>query len=197
MIERKTHLYSIGKTSYKRATKYLTQKQVERIFEASERAYKNGAPLNRFFTIHYDDYAAIKNPQRFVLSLLERTRKWLKYRGLPVAYIYVIENGNIKGLHTHILLHIPANYQRAYKRALKRWLPFEWTRERINVKSVKYPTYGNISPLDSSYGVLRYMCKGIKPNVNIRGIKPSDQGEVFGKRWGVSRNLNNNKLCSE
>ncbi len=185
----KPHLYSIGKTYYLHAHDYLTAKQVERIFTACEKAYNQGTPLNRFITIHYDDYADPKRPQQFITLILERSRKWLEYRGLPVAYLYVLENGKYKGIHAHMLIHIPAHYQREYKKALRRWLPFEWSRTRVNVKTIKYPCYGDISPLDGLYGVLRYMCKGIDPKANLWSIKPIFQGTIFGRRWGVSRSI--------
>lgn len=179
--------YSINKSYYRHSHKYLTAKQVETIFSAAEKAYYQGMPLNRFFTIHYNDHADPKNPQAFVTDILGHTRKWLQHRGLPVAYAYVIENGKTKGIHAHILIHIPKHYQRDYKQALRRWLPFEWTKKTVTVKPVNYPDYGQLSPLSHIYGVLRYMCKGIDPETPVRGIRPRYQGEISGRRWGTSK----------
>lgn len=185
----KTPLYSIGKKYYRHAHKYLTANQVRNIFSAAEQAYYQYTPLNRFFTIHYNDYADPNNPQQFVTDILARTRKWLQYRRLPVAYVYVIEKGKTKGIHTHILLHIPAHYQREYKKALRRWLPFEWNKTTVNVKPIKHPQYGDLSPLHTLYGTLRYICKGINPAEPILGIKPRNQGRISGQRWGISESL--------
>ena len=185
----KTHLYSNGKKYYSHAHRYLTVKQVNCIYQACETAYEHGTPLNRFFTIHYNDYADLKNPQKFMTDILDRSRKWLKYRGLPVAYVYVIENGKIKGIHGHLLIHIPAPYQTKYKQALKGWLPFEWNKRRVDVKTIKYPPYGLLSHHSRIYGLLQYMCKGINPKTPVRGIKPRYQGEIFGKRWGINKEL--------
>lgn len=185
----KLHLYSKTKPRYNRPHKYLTAKQVEALFSGCEKAYNQGTPLNRFITVHYDDYANLRKPIIFVTDILERTRKWLKYRGLPVAYLYVIENGKNKGIHTHILLHIPAHYQREYKRALKKWLPFECNPQRLKVRTIPYAHYGELSPMSKALGTLSYMCKGINPKEAIRGIAPKDQGEVYGKRWGISESL--------
>lgn len=187
----KTHLYSIAKPRYKRPCKHLTETQVRNLFFACEKAYKQNMPLNRFFTIHYDDVADKKHPQKFITSILEKTRKWLKYRGLPTAYVYTLENGKNKGIHVHLLLHIPNHHQRPYKRALKKWLPFEWSSQRIVVKPVKYPEYGELSPLSHAHGVLSYMCKGINPKSLISDIKPKNQGDIFGRRWGISKTLIN------
>ena len=185
----KPHLYSIRKTYFIHANRYLSEKQVKKIFGACEKAFQTGTPLNRFFTIHYNDHADPKRPQEFVNYILERSRKWLTYRGIPTAYAYVIENGKTKGIHLHLLIHIPPNFQREYKRALARWLPFEWSRKRVDTKTISYPHYGELSPLDGVYGVLRYMCKGVNPATPVYGIKPKYQGEVFGQRWGVSKSL--------
>lgn len=185
----KSHLYSNGKNYYSHSHRYLTRKQVDSIFNACETAYENRTPLNRFFTIHYNDFADPKNPQKFMTDILDRSRKWLQYRGLSVAYVYVIENGKEKGIHGHLLIHIPAPYQSQYKQALKRWLPFEWNKRTVDVKTVKYPSYGQLSPLSRIYGLLRYMCKGLNPKTPVKGIKPRPQGEIYGKRWGMSRRL--------
>ena len=184
-----TYLYSIGKKYIKHAHKYLTEQQVNNIFLAAEKAYYRYTPLNRFFTIHYNGYADPKNPQKFVTDILAKTRKWLQYRGFPVSYVYVIESGKMKGIHVHILLHIPEHYQREYKKALKRWLPFEWTKTTVNVKPIKHPQYGDLSPLHTLYGFLRYICKGIDPAKPIFGINPKYQGEIYGQRWGISESL--------
>ncbi len=187
--KKKPHLYSIGKKYYIHPTKHLTPKQVEKLFSASEKAYYLQSPLNRFITIHYDDYADPKRPQDFIVKILEHSRKWLKRRGFPVAYIYVLENGKRKGIHAHILIHIPNRHQLEYKKALRGWLPFEMTLKRVRFRTVKYPQYGELSPLNSIYGNLRYMCKGIEPDKPIRDITPKYQGEVYGQRYGIGRLL--------
>lgn len=184
-----THIYSIGKKYYIHTHEYLTAEQVNALFSACKTAYEMGHSLNRFITIHYDDYADEKRPQTFIKSILEKSRKWLLKRGLPVAYLYVIENGKRKGIHVHLLIHIPPHYQREYKTAMRKWLPFEWTRKRINVQTIKYPDYGVISALDGIYGNLRYICKSIDPQTPIMGIQPKYQGKIYGRRWGISKNL--------
>ncbi len=184
-----SHIYSMGKKHYARPTKYLTAKQVDRLFIACEKAYALGHPLNRFFTIQYNDYATPKKPQKVITNILEHTRKWLQRRNLPVAYIYVLENGKYKGIHAHILVHIPPNYQVDYKRALRNWVPFEWSKQRINTKTIRYPSFGDLHPLNSIYGTLRYMCKGIDERTPIHSIKPGYQGIIYGQRYGISLSL--------
>lgn len=183
----KPHIYSISKKHYTYPNEYLTAKQVNQIFQAGERAYALGCPLNRFITIHYDDYADPKRPQQFMVKILEHSRKWLQRRGLPVAYLYTLENGKYKGIHAHLLIHIPPTYQVAYKKALRRWLPFKMTMPHVNFKTISYPDFGKLHPLNGIYGKLRYMCKGIAPNDPIRDINPKPQGKIYGKRYGISQ----------
>ena len=188
-MTKKPLFISITKKSYIHATKHLSKKQVTRLFKAGEKAFNIGCPLNRFITIHYDDYADKKRPQKFVTDYLEHTRKWLKRRGLPVAYLYTLENGKTKGIHVHLLIHIPNHYYRIYKGDMARWLPFEVGKPRIVFKRVQYPTNGDLSPLHSLYGTMRYVCKALNPNSPAYGIEPKDQGEIMGRRWGISKSL--------
>jgi hypothetical protein len=183
------YIYSIAKKYYKHARKHLTEHEVNAIFNAGEKAYYQRTELNRFFTIHYDDYADRKHPQAFITNIMDKTRKWLQYRGLPVAYLYVIENSKTKGIHAHILIHIPAHNQIPYKKALKAWLPINSPKTIVNVQPIKYPLYGDLSPLNCIYGRLRYICKGIDPKVKAKGIRPRNQGIIIGKRWGISKSL--------
>lgn len=190
-MDKKPHLYSIKKNPYIHTSHYLTAKQVNRLFQAGENAYRLACPLNRFITIHYDDYADRKRPQRFITGFLEHSRKWLKRRGLPIAYLYTLENGKDKGIHAHLLIHIPAGYQVAYKKAMRGWLPFEVKTPRVKFKTIQYPHFGDLSPLHGVYGTLRYMCKGIDPKEPVRDITPIKQGEIMGRRWGVSKIIRN------
>lgn len=192
-MQNNPHIYSIRKTNpktrYRHETHHLTAHQVERIFSAAERAYESGVPLNRFITIHFDDYADRNNPQSFMVALMEHVRKWLKRRSLKTAYLYVIENAPIKGLHAHLMLHIPAGHQIAFKKAMRAWLPFEWSKKRVDVKRIDYPPFGALHALNPLYGRLRYICKGIDPKVTPRKIEPKHQGVIVGRRYGISRTL--------
>ncbi|NBX67232.1 MAG: hypothetical protein EBQ96_09585 [Proteobacteria bacterium] len=170
---------------YRHASKWLKDTQVQKLHDAALEAWKAGRPLNRFVTIHLKDSPAQRNPQAFTNALMEKTRKWLKRRKLPHAYVWVLENGPDKGIHLHLLQHIPAGHQADYRKALTVWLPFEAMPPRVVIKTVGYPPHGGIHERSRLAGVLRYMCKGIrKPHA---GIRPVYQGEITGRRCGVSR----------
>lgn len=182
-------IYSINKIRFKHENHYLTKQHVKKLYTAGERAFNNKTPLNRFITIHYDDIADKKYPQKFITKLLEHTRKWLQRRGLEVAYLWVIENAPIKGIHVHLMINIPEGHQVAYKKALRKWLPFEWSKTRVDIKRTQHPQFGKLHSLSGLYGRLRYVCKGVDPNQAIFNITPKYQGKVFGRRWGISRLL--------
>ena len=127
------------KISYIHPTQYLTIKQVKTLFHASEKAFELGCPLNRFITIHIDDFVDKKRPQKFVINFLDHTRRWLQRRGIRTAYLYVLENSPIKGIHVHLLLHVPSGYQVKYKKAMAKWVTFPIKRPHIVFKPIQYP----------------------------------------------------------
>ena len=183
------YIYSTMKISYIHTTNYLSKIQVESLFKAGEKAFEMNCPLNRFITIHNNDFADPKRPQKFIVELLNHVRKWLRRRNFPVAYLYTLEKGKIKGIHVHLLIHIPNGYQIEFKRAMAKWLPFEVKKPKVTFKSIQYPTYGKLSQLNGCYGILRYICKGVDPKDPTHGIEPKYQGNIMGRRWGTSQLL--------
>ncbi len=177
------------KTSYIHSTNHLSKTQVEKLFKAGEKAFELDCPLSRFITIHFDDYADQKRPQKFIVEFLSHARKWLKRRNIPVAYLYTLENGKIKGLHAHLLIHIPNGYQIEFKRAMAGWLPFEVKKPKVKFKGIQYPLYDKLTPFNGCYGTLQYICKGVDPKDTTYGIKPKYQRKIMGRRWGISELL--------
>ena len=173
------------KLSYTHENHYLTAKQVNDLFTLTHEAHTGKRALNRFITIHLKDLK-IKTAQSLVSNIMEKTRKWLQRNGFEHSHIWVLENGDVKGIHAHILVHIPRRYIHEYKRLLKKWLPLNVTDTTLNIKTVKYPDWGQLGGRSCVYGALRYMCKGIDPKTPTQGIRPEYQGEVIGRRCGHS-----------
>lgn len=176
------------KLFYTHENHYLTAKQVNDLFTLTREAHTGKRALNRFITIHLKDIKdlKIKTAQNLLSNVMEKTRKWLQRNGFDHAHIWVLENGEVKGIHAHILVHIPNNYIHQYKRLLKKWLSHEVTDSTLNIKKVKYPQWGQLGERSCVYGALRYMCKGIDLATPIHGIRPEYQGEVIGRRCGHS-----------
>ncbi len=173
------------KLSYTHETHYLTKKQVNDLFWLAANAHEEGKSLNRFITIHLKDLK-IKTAQICLSKLMEKTRKWLQRNGFDHAHIWVLENGDFKGLHAHILVHIPNYFIQEYKRLLKKWLP-PGNGENLDVQTIKYSQWGQLGGDSCVLGILRYMCKGIDPATPAQGIKPEYQGKIIGRRCGHSK----------
>jgi hypothetical protein len=89
--------------------------------------------------------------------------------------------GQNGGIHTHVLLHVPAPLTQdgTFKRALERSLEPEGGP--VHDKAIMILAAYN--PL----GKLRYNLKGIDPkHANDFGIQPEYQGALSGKRAGVT-----------
>lgn len=178
-------LYSNRKNKFHHAKPYLLAEHATRMFRHTEKAYAAGVPLNRFVTMHL--HTTNLHPQKFIGKLMEHTRKWLKQRNLPCAYLWVLENGMVKGVHVHILLHVPAGHWIAYKKAMKKWLPFPLKKPWVDTQGIGYAPWGELHPLSKVYGILKYICKGIEPQKAVNGIRPSYQGLIIGRRCGMSK----------
>ncbi len=185
----KATLLVCNKLSYTHESHYMSQKQVAGLFEHVRQCHMTGRPLNRFMTIQMKDLQQ-KSPQKTINDLMEKTRKWLKSKGHDPAYLWVLENGETKGIHAHLIIHIPKHCIHDYKRLIKKWLPLEITKTTLDFKTIKYPHYGHVGTRSCVYGVLKYMCKGINPSTPTHDIKPIYQGEIVGRRCGHSMTIN-------
>lgn len=172
---------------YDQPSQYLTKQQAIRIKQAAEHACAQNRPLNRHWTIMLKDTQAEQNAQAFIHCITNQTRKWLQRRGKSHAYIWVLENGIAKGLHIHMLSHIPNGLQISYKRTLKSWC-LKYGVTDIKVKGIHYPIYGELHPMNQIYGVVKYISKGINPKYqsDLADIKPRPQGMVYGRRIGMN-----------
>lgn len=170
--------------SYKHPNHYLTEQQEMSIYHSVSMAFKNGVALNRHFTLILKDTLAENKPQAFLTHIMDNTRKWLKRRSLDHAFLWVLENGRHKGIHVHLLLHIPSGYQIEYKRTLKKWLS-QYDVSDLKVSEIKYPPFGDLHPLSPLNKLIAYLCKGCETSQKSR---TKYQGAIYGRRWGTNIN---------
>lgn len=90
----------------RRSTCISLLKAVE-LVEAAQRAIAMGRPFNRHLTVHWEkagltDAQAATATGSFVKLIVD----WARRHG-GTCYAWVRENGERKGSHTHILLHVP------------------------------------------------------------------------------------------
>jgi hypothetical protein len=150
--------------------------------------------LNSFVTINWaltesgeDLFTELRN-QRFCRWL--RTRSGQMRTIIKPTYVFAREGG-----HVHWLVHIPDGLLEEFLRLLPRWIASLQNKgkgprkraentEPVGVGVVHY------EPVYNSVGVRKYLLKGIHPAEAYRfGINAEPQGEVAGRRTGVSRNL--------
>tara|TARA_R110002072_G_scaffold302681_1_gene487270 strand:+ start:22212 stop:22961 length:750 start_codon:yes stop_codon:yes gene_type:complete len=151
--------------------------------------------LNLFVTIQWnltnskqDNFAALRN-QRFC--------RWLRTRcdqlGISVApyYVYAREKN-----HVHWLVHIPEELIDEFTDLVSRWvtsLEQKGNAQRKRAQNHDPAPKGTvkIERVGNSVAVRKYLLEGMRPADAFRlGIKKiSPQGEIVGRRTGVSRTL--------
>ena len=102
--------------------KTISLSSAENVISAVGFASQSGHPLNRHLTISW--YVAgipgrVQDAQREVLQLAS---KWLKYRGVTPAYVWVIENSPRLRYHSHIYIHVPRHLAGKFRKMVNRWV---------------------------------------------------------------------------
>jgi hypothetical protein len=92
------------------ASRWLTERDFATLYSAAEFA--------QAFELYFDTTVAISwrlmGPEvegdvpAFFAAFTKCLRDWLEQRGLPVAWVYAHECGPRIGLHTHLILYVPA-----------------------------------------------------------------------------------------
>lgn len=167
---------------------------------AARQSVRIGLPLNRHVTIHWG-LAGIPDTDgmRATAKFLSLARDWLRKRGFDFAWVFTRENGDGKGEHVHILMHVPPHLGVEFGQRQRRWIR--------NITGNKYKTGtiltrrvgGNLhaawrSPeiyVINLGAVVAYLLKGVTQDVGeILGIPGVESGgHVIGKRTGYSENL--------
>lgn len=181
--------------NHKKHTPWLTAKQAERIIDAAEFATWVGIPLNTTVTIHW---ALAGGPGKGNWSarqarLFEHIRHWLNRRGGEWAAVWTIEAGEKgKDVHVHFAMHLPSEIE---ENELRSYLLSQLQAEVNNVLEVRPVQYwdGDGWIKGGLKGWLRYMLKGLDPKhydtFSISKKHHNTQGNVFGKRCGMTQNI--------
>lgn len=182
-----------------RASDGLTHRQCQRIIGAAYRASAIGLAFNRFVTIHWElagigDARAAWATGRFI----KLASDWLATRGGRFAWAWVRENGDGKGSHVHILLHVPPALARGFAAMQRRWLkritskpyrPGTIKSERVggSLRAAETVPEHYAANLDAA---LAYVLKGASPDAaRALGLERLEAGgRVIGKRSAVSQN---------
>ena len=179
----------------------LSKKDVENIRAAGVYTAEEHRELNRFTTIHFEA-ASITDPVWAIGRMMKLAGDWLRTKDAVPTYIWVREAGEGKGDHVHILWHVPPSLIRALAKRERGW------RKRIGAK----PRRGafKTKPVGLSYahgayqiqygrhfaeaskGLFDYILKGVDPKAAtaLGIVRTEPGGELWGKRCGISENIN-------
>jgi len=189
---------------------HLTLNQAHAIIAAADHAFCIGRPLNQFVTIHFNK-AGITATHAFVTAFFKLTGDWLRASTKePPYYVWVLENEQNKGLHLHLLVHVPFGRKGQFKKLANRWLDRLGTNRQadaLDIRPVRHSCrmqsaksvstiwaylghWGGWYQRDGLKGALGYMLKGLSAvNCVAIGIGHQPQGIVTGKRCGFSEAL--------
>lgn len=201
-----------------RLSESLSLKQATNIIEAAQFALAIGLPFNRHLTIHWEragitDSRAATATARFI----KLASDWIAKRGGQVAWAWVRENGDSKGSHVHILIHVPYRLitgengagLHADNTALKQRkglgnMPRRWlaiiTRKPYRAGTVRTTRIGRTACAAMSAppvyhvnlaAVVGYVLKGVSADVQraLALDRIAAGGRVIGKRAGTSQNV--------
>jgi hypothetical protein len=177
----------------------LALEQARAVMAAAQAARLIGLPFNRHVTIHWAaagvaDGEAASAGGRF----LALVRDWLRKRQAATSWAWVRENGDGKGSHVHILIHVPLSVSWDAWR-LRRWLvrvsgsPYrsgvirtQRIGGRANAASAAPEVYeANLA------AVVAYLVKGTSRDAaEALGLERQEAGgPIIGKRAGWSENV--------
>ena len=104
-------------------TTHISALQWCKLYNAVAFANSNGWVLQAWCTIAWQEIGITDDDKvsGALRDWTERVRKWLEERDCPCVYVYVHENSRKRGLHTHVLLHVPPEHTATFR---------SWCRER-------------------------------------------------------------------
>lgn len=181
---------------------HLSHHQARKLILAAQNAEVRGLSFNRHWTVHYERAGILEaDGARFVGHLLRLAKAQARRDGGDMAAIWVRENGEGKGGHAHIMLHLPpATYLRNRTR---RWITAAGGAFRARVSKVvsiagrlESASYGGDAFGREHYranadAVLAYLLKYVDIDVGeaLGLARYGEAGLVIGKRAGFTQNL--------
>lgn len=178
----------------------LSATQVSNLVAANEHACAIGLPFTRMITIHWESAGvALGDMAKATGRFTDLMAKSLARHGNRTAWLWVHENGDGKGGHCHLLVHMPAALVPIICALQLRWL------RRITGKPYRARVIHS-KPIGGRLGlelgnpdlhagnleeVLGYVLKGVDAKVApMFGLERLELGgRVIGKRCGTSQNI--------
>ena len=184
-----------------RTSDALTAAQITNLKAAERHSTAIGLPFTRMITIHWQAAGvALADMVKATGRFLDLLTKALARHKSKTSWLWALENGDRKGGHCHLLVHVPAALVSLLTRLQKGWL------KRISGQKYKdgvvhsKPVGGRLG-LETGNPELHalnlkmafaYICKGAS-QVILDAYdfqrKHEPGGHIIGKRCGVSQNI--------
>lgn len=182
-----------------RMSETLTRAQCEKLIAAARFANSIGLSFNRHWTIH-SEKAGIPphDGQRFVGRLLKSAGEAARRHGGELSALWLRENGEHKGEHAHILLHLPRGMKLTNK--TRRWIVAAGGIYQARVSRMRSigGLLASADMADDRYllnadNVLTYLLKhGDQLAMEALGLPLwGNRGWIMGKRCGTTQNISN------
>jgi hypothetical protein len=168
------------------------------LVEAAQQAMAMGLPFNRHLTVHWEKAGLADTEAADATGrLLKLIRDWVRRYG-GTAYAWVRENGDGKGSHTHILLHVPKgvslNFTRRWYRAIT------GCKGRVPAGAVRTDAIGGSASCAFSGSewyqanvakIVGYILKGVdrQTGIALDLDRYGEGGTIKGKRLSISGTL--------
>jgi hypothetical protein len=168
-------------------SKYLTGAAADNLREATEFAAERGTPINCAISINRAMFSGfgVSDDVRLARAQ-ERLRHRLERQGLELVWWWVREVSkggiDIGAPNTQLSAHNPFATVEEFERLLSECLEPEGGPDdyAVDVRPAYYP-----------FGWWKYSCKGLsRQEAKQRKIRPTYQGEIDGKRSGMTQNIN-------
>lgn len=189
-----------ARNSAKRESHELSAAQVGNLIAAASHAEVIGLPLTRMITIHWGAAGVpLDGMAKATGKFIDLLTKALARHGSATAWIWTHENGDGKGWHCHMLVHVPAALVPVVARRQLRWLRIITGKSYKKKVIYSEPIGGRLkverdNPALHAVNlqkVLFYVIKGAGEEAVTRfGLERQEpEGLVIGKRCGSSQNI--------
>lgn len=167
------------------------------MIEAANFAERIGLAFNRHWTVHYEIAGIAEHDSAaFVGRLLALVRKWVRRAGGNMAALWARENGDGKGGHVHILLHLPSGM--TLRNLTLRWIKAAGGNPVRRVSRVRTigglltnAKVGGARYRANADAVLAYLVKAASAETGHALALPrhGEGGPIIGKRAGWTQNI--------
>jgi hypothetical protein len=174
----------------RRTTKGLSTKQVKEIHGAWHYAAYIRRPLNALISFRPFDPDGRLTPEdhcRIYGRFRNKLGVYARQKGFDLTYVWTREsNLDGTGEHLHVLMHVPRRHWQQFRDQVIGWHPGP---AEIDVTPADQRT--RITDHNKRLSAVGYILKQMDSRAWFkRGLIRKKGGPVFGKRGGVSRNIN-------